>query len=358
MEGEKRKNDGPLDEDDNHKRQATRSDSHEHNNKESISLKILCPYKVVGLIIGRGGQTVNGIKKSSGAHIKVSHASETFPGTSERIVLVWGSVNAVLSAAHRIVAELSKHPFALCGGNDTDVELQPGESLVTLTVPAHICGLVIGKGGERIKVLREMCLCKIVMQTKGELPEGLQERRITVVGNIPNVQLAVEKIVLLLAENGIVEYENQTTNYGRPAQHPKGMLAMSKDMASGRPPPLHHPSHQRMMFNAPMMMEKLASMLGMPRQPGGADKKGNKPSSAPRPVRLAIPEELVGGVVGKGGITIKELMSMTGAMIKTSQKTDVVPGTTDRIMTITGNKASCSHAEMLILKKVPEAYLL
>ena len=56
-------------------------------------------------------------------------------------------------------------------------------------------------------------------------------------------------------------------------------------------------------------------------------------------MKLAIPELTVGLLVGKGGSIIKELMSLSGANIKVSQKGDVVPGTTNRIVTITGNNA-------------------
>ena len=64
-------------------------------------------------------------------------------------------------------------------------------------------------------------------------------------------------------------------------------------------------------------------------------------------MRLAIPETSVGLLVGKGGIGIKELMSVSGASMKVSQKGDVVPGTTNRIVTISGNPVAVNFAHMV-----------
>ncbi len=64
-------------------------------------------------------------------------------------------------------------------------------------------------------------------------------------------------------------------------------------------------------------------------------------------MRLAIPELAVGVLVGKGGIAIKELMSLSGASIKVSQKGEVVPGTTNRIVTISGNPVAANYAHMV-----------
>jgi hypothetical protein len=66
-------------------------------------------------------------------------------------------------------------------------------------------------------------------------------------------------------------------------------------------------------------------------------------------MRLSIPELAVGVLVGKGGIAIKELMSLSGASIKVSQKGEVVPGTTNRIVTISGNPVAANYAHMVTI---------
>ena len=46
---------------------------------------------------------------------------------------------------------------------------------------------------------------------------------------------------------------------------------------------------------------------------------------------------------------------ISGASIKVSQKGEVVPGTTNRIVTITGSVVAANYAQMLVLQKVPDA---
>ena len=51
-------------------------------------------------------------------------------------------------------------------------------------------------------------------------------------------------------------------------------------------------------------------------------------------MKLAIAETSVGVLVGKAGCVIKELMQISGANIKVSQKGEVVPGTTNRCVCV------------------------
>jgi hypothetical protein len=94
----------------------------------AISLKVLVSNKLVGGVIGKAGATINAIKEASGAKVKVkagpqseifhdsdchlvcqvSNNTEVFPGTTDRIILLSGSLNSVLTAARMVVAELFK----------------------------------------------------------------------------------------------------------------------------------------------------------------------------------------------------------------------------------------------------------
>lgn len=74
----------------------------------NVSVKILVQNKLAGGVIGKAGATINSIKEASGARVKVSSNTETFPGTNDRIILIQGSINAVLTASRLVVAELAK----------------------------------------------------------------------------------------------------------------------------------------------------------------------------------------------------------------------------------------------------------
>jgi ribosomal protein S3 len=60
---------------------------------------------------------------------------------------------------------------------------------VTIVVPAAACGLIIGKGGERINLLREQTQSKIMLQSKEKAVPGLNERTVTINGSLLNAQM-------------------------------------------------------------------------------------------------------------------------------------------------------------------------
>jgi heterogeneous nuclear ribonucleoprotein K len=110
-------------------------------------------------------------------------------------------------------------------------------------------------------------------------------------------------------------------------------------------------------------MGHMAHMAHAPRAPaphapsgaGGLPPMGGDAGGAPVTMRLAVPDMQVGSLVGKGGAVVKELIAVSGASIKISQKGENVPGTNNRIVTISGAPGSVSYAHMLVLQKVPEA---
>ena len=68
-----------------------------------VTLKLVVPNSAVSCIIGRGGEVVRDINKTTGALIR---ASERFPGLHERIVQISGSQAEVVSAAAEVVRRI------------------------------------------------------------------------------------------------------------------------------------------------------------------------------------------------------------------------------------------------------------
>ena len=66
---------------------------------------------------------------------------------------------------------------------------QPLVQTVTVVIPAAGCGLIIGKGGERINQLREQTQAKIMLQSKDKAIQGLNERTVAVTGTMLNCQM-------------------------------------------------------------------------------------------------------------------------------------------------------------------------
>uniref|UniRef100_A0A8B9H176 RNA-binding protein Nova-1-like n=1 Tax=Astyanax mexicanus TaxID=7994 RepID=A0A8B9H176_ASTMX len=67
-------------------------------------LKVLIPSYAAGSIIGKGGQTIVQLQKETGATIKLSKSKDFYPGTTERVCLIQGTVEA-LNGVHNFIAE-------------------------------------------------------------------------------------------------------------------------------------------------------------------------------------------------------------------------------------------------------------
>ena len=68
------------------------------------------------------------------------------------------------------------------------------QTSVTIAIPAAACGLIIGKGGERINLLREQTQTKIMLQSKEKAVPGLNERTVTITGNLINAQMVFQML--------------------------------------------------------------------------------------------------------------------------------------------------------------------
>ena len=72
-------------------------------------------------------------------------------------------------------------------------------------------------------------------------------------------------------------------------------------------------------------------------------------------IDLAIPENLIGAILGKAGRTLVEFQDMSGAKVQISKKGEYVVGTRNRRVTITGKPPSSQTAQLLITNRINAA---
>ena len=70
--------------------------------------------------------------------------------------------------------------------------------------------------------------------------------------------------------------------------------------------------------------------------------------------QLQIPNDKTGGLIGRGGSVIKWLRNASMCDINIQNNRDVPPGSTVRIVTLTGTQSQIDHAEQLIMQKLSE----
>jgi len=73
-------------------------------------------------------------------------------------------------------------------------------------------------------------------------------------------------------------------------------------------------------------------------------------------IQMSIPDSLIGAILGRGGSTLNELQSSTNASIRISQRGMYVPGTTNRLVTISGPTGeSVATAQYLINQRLAKS---
>lgn len=292
---------------------------------DRTAFKLLLNNAAAGSIIGKGGETITGIQTQSKARLQLSRSREFFPGTNERILLVSGTINECLAALHLIVTKLLDE-------EGTNVQVPQGVQ-VRIVLPNAGCGAVIGKGGATIRTFTEDSGAQIKLSDKDLAFPGVSDRVVAVLGAMEQVLRAVALIVQKANEDPSYQSFGKEVYTYSGAAGPAGLAAMA---GAGMP----------MAPAAPM------AMMGAP--PPGAAGLVMPHSAAQTTVTVAVPDAHIGAIVGRGGKTIGEIQAMSGVRIKISDRSDYVPGSTNRKVTMIGSDRGCQMAQYMITQKVAE----
>jgi far upstream element-binding protein len=158
------------------------------------SMQIMVPDRTVGLIIGRGGETIRDLQERSGCHVNIVGEQKSVNGL--RPVNLIGSREAAAKAKDLIMeivesdsksaATKDRVPASRDGGRDPGYGGGFGGAVAdkindSIFVPSEAVGMIIGKGGETIKDMQATTGCKInVSPSSGP---GEVEREIGLVGS-------------------------------------------------------------------------------------------------------------------------------------------------------------------------------
>lgn len=140
------------------------------------STQIMVPDKTVGLIIGRGGETIKDLQEKSGCHVNIVGENKSVNGL--RPVNLIGDDRATAHAKElilEIVESDNRNTNQQAASSQRDrgydnYSQQRGGSNAaagrdyiekTIQVPSEAVGMIIGKGGETIKDMQRTTGCKI-----------------------------------------------------------------------------------------------------------------------------------------------------------------------------------------------------
>ncbi|XP_057236043.1 far upstream element-binding protein 3 isoform X3 [Malurus melanocephalus] len=348
-----------------------------------ITEEFKVPDKMVGFIIGRGGEQISRIQLESGCKIQIAPDSGGMP---ERPCVLTGTPESIEQAKRllgQIVDRCRNGP-----GFHNDVD---GNSTIQeILIPASKVGLVIGKGGETIKQLQERTGVKMIMIQDGPLPTGA-DKPLRISGDAFKVQQAREMVLEIIREKDQADFRGVRSDFS--ARMGGGSIEVSVPrfavgIVIGRNgemiKKIQNDAGVRIQFKPDdgISSERVAQVMGLPdrcqhaahiiseliltaqerdgfgslavargRGRGRGDWSVGTPGGM-QEITYTVPADKCGLVIGKGGENIKSINQQSGAHVELQRNP---PPNTDpgvRIFTIRGVPQQIELARHLIDEKV------
>ncbi|KAJ3592668.1 hypothetical protein NHX12_007795 [Muraenolepis orangiensis] len=300
------------------------------------------------LMHGKKGETVKKMREESSARINISEGN-----CPERIVTITGPTDAIFRAFTMIAYKFEED--IINSMSNSPATSKPPVTL-RLVVPASQCGSLIGKGGSKIKEMRESTGAQV--QVAGDMLPSSTERAVTISGTPEAIIQCVKQICVVILES---PPKGATIPYRpKPASTPvifSGGQVRPEPPAAGTAPNmslvLHHQSLPAYTIQGqyaiphPDQLTKLhqLAMQQTPFTPMGQTSPAFPGMDASPPAsthELTIPNDLIGCIIGRQGTKINEIRQMSGAQIKIA---NAMEGSAERQITITGTPANISLAQ-------------
>nr|XP_043879534.1 poly(rC)-binding protein 2-like isoform X3 [Solea senegalensis] len=318
----------------------------------TLTLRLLMHGKEVGSIIGKKGETVKRIREESSARINISEGS-----CPERIITITGPTDCVFTAFTMITFKLEED-LAVLLVNGT-VTSKPPVTL-RLVIPASQCGSLIGKGGSKIKEIRETTGAQV--QVAGDLLPNSTEREVTISGSQDAIIHCVKLICTVIVESppkgATIPYRpsptpgtvlltgNQVFEASDFGSHPlfsvtQGGVDLQQTYAVQSHYSIPHAELAKL-HQFSLQQQGLTPISQSASQVlSGAVEASSQTSSQ----ELLIPNDLIGSIIGRQGSKINEIRQVSGAQIKIGSQMD---SSSDRHVSISGSHVAINLAHYLI----------
>ncbi|EEP80256.1 predicted protein [Uncinocarpus reesii 1704] len=140
-----------------------------YGEEENSTTQMMVPDRTVGLIIGRGGETIKDLQDRSGCHVIIAPEDKSLNGL--RPVNLSGPARAIQRAKDLILevvetdsrqgnAPPPREPRGYAPERDTGGPL-PERGDDSIFIPKEAVGMIIGKGGDTIKEMQTATGCKV-----------------------------------------------------------------------------------------------------------------------------------------------------------------------------------------------------
>ncbi|XP_078489103.1 far upstream element-binding protein isoform X4 [Ciona intestinalis] len=267
-------------------------------NPDIMSDTIRLPDDLVGLIIGRGGENIMRMQRETGCRIQIT---QSIPGTKERPCTLSGTQEQIEVCRNMLNEIISRSQAGTLGSNFSLSQGGLGgmgdggmEKSIEIAVPPDKCGLIIGKGGETIKMLQQSLGVKMLLIQDSTDNIG-QSKPLRITGPQLNVDNAVSAVHQMMANR-----DQQIAQQ-----------KMERDGGGGN---------------------------------GGGGQGGMDPNMFGDDVNktiIPVPKAAVGVVIGKGGDMINQIQNVTGTRVQFKPEDPTLP---ERMCSVMGPKEGVDAA--------------
>uniref|UniRef100_A0A8C4DNI6 K Homology domain-containing protein n=1 Tax=Dicentrarchus labrax TaxID=13489 RepID=A0A8C4DNI6_DICLA len=258
--------------------------------------EMLIPASKVGLVIGRGGDTIKQLQERAGVKMMMIQDGP-MPTGADKPLRISGDPYKV-QAARELVLEVIREKDGDFRSGRNDFSARLGGANLDVPVPRFAVGIVIGRNGEMIKKIQNDAGVRI--QFKAD--DGISPERVAMVMGQPDrCQHAVHLI------NELIQTAQERDGFGSALR--SGRVRGRGDWTMGSPGPLQE-------------------------------------------VTYTIPADKCGLVIGKGGETIKSINQQSGAHVELQRNPPPSTDPNTRVFTIRGTAQQMDLARQLIDDKI------
>uniref|UniRef100_A0A8C5BQM9 Far upstream element binding protein 3 n=1 Tax=Gadus morhua TaxID=8049 RepID=A0A8C5BQM9_GADMO len=339
------------------------------------------PDKMVGFIIGKGGEQISRIQLESGCKIQIAPESG---GLLDRPCTLTGTPENI-EQARRLLSEIVEQ----CRyGPGFHTDMDGNSSIQQILIPANKVGLVIGKGGDTIKQLQERTGVQMIMIQNDPLPTGA-DKPLRITGDPYKVQVARELVAKLIRDKDLGDFRVGKAEFGSKLGGNSLDVAVPRfavGIIIGRNgemiKKIQNDTGVRIQFKQDdgVSTDRVAQVTGQPNQcqlaihlihelvhtaqerdgfsglmsrRGRGDGGGGPGASSDlQEITYAVPADKCGLVIGKGGETIKNIKEQSCAHVELQRNP---PPNTDpnvRIFSLRGTPQQLDKARQLIDERV------
>uniref|UniRef100_A0AAZ3P1Q3 K Homology domain-containing protein n=1 Tax=Oncorhynchus tshawytscha TaxID=74940 RepID=A0AAZ3P1Q3_ONCTS len=284
----------------------------------------------------------------SGARINISEGN-----CPERIVTITGPTDAIFKAFAMIAYKFEED--IINSMSNSPATSKPPVTL-RLVVPASQCGSLIGKGGSKIKEMRESTGAQV--QVAGDMLPNSTERAVTISGAPEAIIQCVKQICVVMLESppkgATIPYRPKPASTpiifsgGQVRADPLGASTANLSLLlQHQPLPAYTIQGQYAIPHPDLTKLHQLAMQQTPFNPLGQTTPAFPGTLCYSPVLSpsASSSQLIGCIIGRQGTKINEIRQMSGAQIKIA---NAMEGSSERQITITGTPANISLAQYLI----------